>query len=96
MTDIELRYVLTRAAESAEVCVELGHPEHIRACVLDGLDGAGTRLALAGTLPAAKYLSRLQAEVAAKIEASPEQAADWRTPALKAAGDERFAAQRGA
>jgi hypothetical protein len=39
-------------AAAAEACLALGHPEHIRAFVVDGYDAAGVRQALAGTPPA--------------------------------------------
>lgn len=48
MTELEVRYLLERAAGAAEACVELGCPEHIRSFVTDGYDAAGVRQALAG------------------------------------------------
>ena len=95
MTETEAAYLLNRAADVAETCIALGCPQHIRSFIVEGYDGAGVRRAMAGTLPAAKPQAADQRSQRATAETADQAAADWRTPALKAAADARFASQSG-
>lgn len=82
MTEIERLNLLEWGAGAAEACIELGHPEHVRAFVVDGYGAAGARKALAGT-----------ATTAFPAQSSrQEQLLDWQRPEEVAIT--RVAAQR--
>jgi len=86
MTEIELHYILERAASAAEACLALGRPQDITTCILDGWGGREVHRAFGPAAP-------IKPAAASAPSPAADKPAGLQSAELLAACSERFAAQ---